>query len=179
MYLRPSFQAFFWYLIFLLVSCQNYEQNRVANVMDEPSLTTPINENGLLEGHDRLDLSLETLEQQSKDKAEAAEKLAIARKERIVIETEKPTPTDQDINIASFARSSLNQKGQSIYSRPSFHTFDHSTECAIFNSDSNAQRFFLNSGGPEIDSKNLDPDGDGFACHWDPAIYRQLAIPED
>ena len=71
-------------------------------VTDEPSLITPINENGLLEGHDRLDLSLETLEQQSKDKAEAAEKLAIARKERIVIETEKPASIDQDINYRKY-----------------------------------------------------------------------------
>ena len=175
MYLRP----FFWFIISILLSCQSDEQNRVAVAMDEPSLITPNNGNGLLEGHDRLDLSLETLEQQSKDKAEAAEKLAIARKERIVIETEKPPSIDQDINIASFARSSTNQRGQSIYSRPSFHTFNHSTECALLNNDSNAQRFFLNSGGPEIDTKNLDPDGDGFACQWDPAIYRQLAIPED
>ena len=93
----------------------------------------------LLEENGRLDLSLETLEQQSKDKAEAAEKLAIARKERIVIETEKNPSIDQDINIASFARSSSNQKGQSIYSRPSFHTFNHNTECALLNNDSNAQ----------------------------------------
>ena len=30
-----------------------------------------------------------------------------------------------------------------------------------------------------VDLKNLDPDGDGFACAWDPSIYRQLAIPAD
>ena len=29
------------------------------------------------------------------------------------------------------------------------------------------------AGGPERDSEGLDPDGDGFACGWDPAPFRR------
>ena len=35
-----------------------------------------------------------------------------------------------------------------------------------------AQSAFLDSGGPEKDRKGLDPDGDGFACGWDPTPFR-------
>ena len=32
---------------------------------------------------------------------------------------------------------------------------------------------FLEAGGPKRDRKALDPDGDGYACGWDPAPYRR------
>ena len=117
--------------------------------------------------------------QQIKDKTAAAEKLESARKQRILIETKEFQQNEESINIATFARSSPNKKGESIYLRPAFQTFDHWTECAFFTTNEKAQRFFLKTGGPKIDLKNLDPDGDGFACDWDPIIYRQLAIPSD
>ena len=31
---------------------------------------------------------------------------------------------------------------------------------------------FLEAGGPKRDRKGLDPDGDGFACAWDPRPFR-------
>jgi hypothetical protein len=30
----------------------------------------------------------------------------------------------------------------------------------------------LSNGGPERDRLGLDPDGDGFACYWDPTPFR-------
>ena len=48
-----------------------------------------------------------------------------------------------------------------------------------FKSKDEAQRKFLKDGGPYKDRFNLDPDGDGFACDWDPEIYRKLSIPND
>jgi hypothetical protein len=36
-----------------------------------------------------------------------------------------------------------------------------------------AQEAFLAAGGPERDRNNLDPDGDGFACWWDPEPFRR------
>jgi hypothetical protein len=30
----------------------------------------------------------------------------------------------------------------------------------------------LANGGPERDKEGLDPDGDGFACGWDPRPFR-------
>ena len=162
-----------------LLACQNIEQGANLETEADPLSRNSPGDEVLSTGNDRLDLSLDTLEQQIKDKAEAAEKLESARKQRIVIETEKPSHSAGTINIAAFARSTINKKGESVYARSPFQTFDHWTECAFFNTNANAQRFFLRTGGPKVDLKNLDPDGDGFACDWDPSIYRQLAIPAD
>ena len=35
-----------------------------------------------------------------------------------------------------------------------------------------AQQDFLAKGGPERDRMGVDPDGDGFACAWDPRPFR-------
>ncbi len=166
-------------LIALLVACQTYEKDSTLQSTTGNTLDVPGTDDSLLDENGRLDLSLETLEQQSKDKAEAAKKLAAAREQRVVVETEDSPQKGTLVNIASFARSTVNKIGQSVYTRPSYHALNHWTECAILNNDDNAQRFFLKNGGPKMDPKNLDPDGDGFACTWDPSIYRQLAIPED
>ena len=162
-----------------LFACQNIEQGTTLETESDPLSRSPPGDDALLTENDRLDLSLDTLEKQIKDKAEAAEKLESARKQRIVIETETPSHSEDSVNIAAFARSTINKKGESIYARRSFQTFDNWTECAFFDTNENAQRFFLRTGGPKLDLKNLDPDGDGFACAWDPAIYRQLVIPID
>lgn len=45
--------------------------------------------------------------------------------------------------------------------------------CLQFRTQEDAQRAFLSAGGPERDGGNLDPDGDGYACWWDPAPYRR------
>ena len=29
-------------------------------------------------------------------------------------------------------------------------------------------------GGPKVDPKGIDPDGDGFACYWDPKPFRSV-----
>ena len=46
--------------------------------------------------------------------------------------------------------------------------------CGRFRDADAAQRAFLAGGGPESDRYGIDPDGDGFACRWDPAPYRAL-----
>ncbi len=45
--------------------------------------------------------------------------------------------------------------------------------CLQFHNQDAAQEAFLAAGGPERDRENLDPDGDGYACWWDPAPIRQ------
>jgi len=47
--------------------------------------------------------------------------------------------------------------------------------CAAYNNADAAQRDFLSRGGPERDPRGIDPDGDGFACGWDPAPFRLAA----
>lgn len=45
--------------------------------------------------------------------------------------------------------------------------------CLRFHNQDAAQEAFLAAGGPERDPNHLDPDGDGYACWWDPAPIRQ------
>lgn len=45
--------------------------------------------------------------------------------------------------------------------------------CAAHASADAAQIAFLAAGGPRLDPRGMDPDGDGFVCGWDPAPFRQ------
>jgi len=47
--------------------------------------------------------------------------------------------------------------------------------CAQYPHQDLAQEAFLAAGGPEKDPEHMDPDGDGYACWWDPAPFRQAA----
>jgi hypothetical protein len=47
--------------------------------------------------------------------------------------------------------------------------------CDRYRSKDEAQQDFLAKGGPERDAYGLDPDGDGYACGWDPRPFR-LAV---
>lgn len=46
--------------------------------------------------------------------------------------------------------------------------------CARYVTEDLAQEAFLQEGGPEQDRRGLDPDGDGYACGWDPGVYRRI-----
>lgn len=81
-------------------------------------------------------------------------------------------PGDEGPNIAAYALSTSNAPGQKIYSRPPFYLTDPAKACAKFASPDLAQQAFLAAGGPQRDRKALDPDGDGFACSWDPRPFR-------
>lgn len=45
--------------------------------------------------------------------------------------------------------------------------------CRGYASADAAQTAFIAAGGPVIDPRGLDPDGDGFVCGWDPRPFRQ------
>ncbi len=75
-------------------------------------------------------------------------------------------------NIAAFALATTNAPGVKIYNRPPFYLTSPEKACAKFDSPDLAQQAFLAAGGPERDRKALDPDGDGFACSWDPRPFR-------
>ena len=77
-------------------------------------------------------------------------------------------------SIVEFALSTTNLVGQSIYRRSTIlaqKRFDRN--CAKYPSPDMAQEAFLKAGGPDRDRQGLDPDGDGFACFWDPSPYRR------
>ncbi len=83
-------------------------------------------------------------------------------------------PGSQIPNIVAYALQTNNPLGEPLYKRGIFATqarFDRN--CAKFSSDAAAQEAFLAAGGPEKDGRGLDPDGDGYACYWDPRPFRR------
>nr|WP_319250079.1 hypothetical protein [uncultured Celeribacter sp.] len=87
-----------------------------------------------------------------------------------------PRPTRDAGTIVEFALSTTNAVGQPIYSRLIPGAASRAARnCAKYASADLAQEDFLANGGPERNAKGLDPDGDGFACSWDPAPFRLAA----
>ncbi|MEP5762763.1 MAG: hypothetical protein ABJ327_26275 [Litoreibacter sp.] len=76
-----------------------------------------------------------------------------------------PTPIE-------FAVATSHPIGQQVYRRSPFGSRKTAEACARYTSGEAAQQAFLNSGGPNRDKLSLDPDGDGYACRWDPNLYR-------
>ena len=80
---------------------------------------------------------------------------------------------DAGPNIVEYALAAPNNRGQEWYSRSIVSVPGRfSRNCASYGSPDEAQRDFLARGGPERDPTGIDPDGDGFACGWDPAPFR-------
>ncbi len=76
-------------------------------------------------------------------------------------------------NIVEYALRSTNRVGEPVYRRSNpLRAQLWERACARFATQDQAQEEFLRRGGPERDRGNLDPDGDGFACWWDPAPFR-------
>lgn len=84
-----------------------------------------------------------------------------------------PARTSTGPNIVAYALETTNQPGQKLYSRSGIAAQSRfERNCAKYPSPDLAQADFLRSGGPQRDRKGLDPDGDGFACSWDPRPFR-------
>jgi hypothetical protein len=59
-----------------------------------------------------------------------------------------------------------------MYKRSGLGIRDVNASCAKYASSDQAQQDFLAKGGPDRDRMGVDPDGDGFACSWDPRPFR-------
>ena len=79
---------------------------------------------------------------------------------------------DAGPNIAEYAIATNNPVGVELYNRPSIYLVNVKAACSKYTSPDLAQQAFLANGGPQSDKKGLDPDGDGFACDWDPRPFR-------
>ena len=75
-------------------------------------------------------------------------------------------------NIVAYALATSHSPGTQIYKRSTLFSRDPAVVCAQYTSPDLAQEAFLAGGGPEKDREGLDPDGDGFACGWDPRPFR-------
>ena len=107
-----------------------------------------------------------------------AERLEWMQQQRVEIEPtavpERPGSTGP--NIIEYALSTSHPVGQQVYRRFNLGGANRQERnCLAYRSDDLAQEAFLEMGGPERDRQGLDPDGDGYACGWDPAVYRQAA----
>jgi hypothetical protein len=82
-------------------------------------------------------------------------------------------PSDTGPNIVAFALSTTHGVGQPQYRRSGLGA-NPERACARYPSPDLAQQAFLERGGPERDRLGVDPDGDGFACAWDPRPFRAV-----
>lgn len=84
-----------------------------------------------------------------------------------------PRPDSNSPNIVAYALQTTNPVGTPLYERSGRYDGNRiGRACGQYNSSDLAQEAFLAGGGPQRDRKGLDPDGDGFACAWDPAPFR-------
>ena len=82
-------------------------------------------------------------------------------------------PSGSTVSVVEYALSTTNTVGQAIYSRSALSGDARADRnCARYTSADLAQIAFLEAGGPKRDKNGLDPDGDGFACGWNPASFR-------
>lgn len=107
--------------------------------------------------------------------SDAARRAAQAAAREQIAPTAVPDrPANTGPNIVEYALNAPNVKGQEWYSRSLLSTQARfQRNCADYGSADEAQRDFLSRGGPERDRRGIDPDGDGFACGWDPAPFKQ------
>ncbi len=79
-------------------------------------------------------------------------------------------------NVVEYALSTRHPVGTRVHQRIGFNSAaKFRRNCATYSSDDEAQIDFLARGGPKRDRQGLDPDGDGYACGWDPAPFRRAA----
>lgn len=79
-------------------------------------------------------------------------------------------------NVVQYALETSHARGTQVHRRVSIASASRTQRnCAQYNSADEAQIDFLAFGGPQRDRKGLDPDGDGYACSWDPAPFRRAS----
>lgn len=104
------------------------------------------------------------------------ERLARQRAQYQVIEvTSVPPPSSHaGPNIVAYALATTHAPGTEVHRRMNPLRWSRwENACLQYRSQDAAQEAFLANGGPERDRDNLDPDGDGYACWWDPTPLRQ------
>ncbi len=106
-----------------------------------------------------------------------AARIAANRQQYQVVQPEAlPDRTDTGPNVVAYALQTSHARGTQVYRRSGFNRQAKFVRaCAEFSSADEAQIEFLARGGPQRDRKGMDPDGDGYACAWDPAPYRRAA----
>lgn len=78
-------------------------------------------------------------------------------------------------NIVQYALQAPNDRGEPVFDRLGLSgEARFQRNCAGYRTPDDAQRDFISRGGPQRDRLGIDPDGDGFACGWDPQAFRAI-----
>ncbi len=76
-------------------------------------------------------------------------------------------------NVVQYALSTNHPIGTQVHTRVGINKEAKAQRaCAAYASPDQAQLDFLEKGGPQRDRLGVDPDGDGYACGWDPRPFR-------
>lgn len=149
------------------------DPQRTQGVQASPDNPPPALVNGGTDLSDEQDFAAVTGRETIESDAERRAAQAAAR-EQIVPTAVPERPANTGPNIVDYALSAPNVKGQEWYSRSLLSgEARFRRNCATYATPDDAQRDFLARGGPERDRRGIDPDGDGFACGWDPAPFIQ------
>ncbi len=147
------------------------DENRTMGVQAGPGNAPPpiLNNPGISDEQDFSAVASRETIQSDKDRLAAN-----AANYEVIQPTAVPTREgDAGPNIVEYAINAPNVKGQEWYSRFRLSGANRAARnCADYTSADEAQRDFLRRGGPDKDPRGIDPDGDGFACAWDPAPFK-------
>jgi hypothetical protein len=77
-------------------------------------------------------------------------------------------------SIVEYALATQHPVGVKLFRRSPFKFKKVEVACAPHANADLAQEAFLAAGGPDRDRLGMDPDGDGYACGWDPSPYRAV-----
>lgn len=78
-------------------------------------------------------------------------------------------------SIVEYALATQHPVGVKLFRRSPLRFKNPQAACAAYDTEDIAQEAFLMAGGPNRDPLGIDPDGDGFACGWDPRPFRAFA----
>ena len=106
-----------------------------------------------------------------------AARLAANRAQYQVIQPQAlPKRTDTGPNIVAYALATSHPVGTKKYRRNAINAKKrYERSCGQYRYKDQAQTAFLAAGGPKRDRAGMDPDGDGYACRWDPSVFRNIS----
>tara|TARA_R110002074_G_scaffold14755_22_gene50781 strand:- start:423 stop:1193 length:771 start_codon:yes stop_codon:yes gene_type:complete len=110
-----------------------------------------------------------------------AARMAANRAQYQVIQPQAlPERTETGPNIVAYALATSHPVGTKLYKRSRFNAANkYNRSCGQFRHQDQAQIAFMAAGGPERDRQGMDPDGDGYACTWDPSPFRTVNTPTE
>jgi hypothetical protein len=109
--------------------------------------------------------------------SDAARIAANRQQYQVVQPTALPSRTgNRRPNVVEYALQTRHPKGTKVHRRLRIGSARrYQRNCAEYGSPDEAQIDFLARGGPKRDRRGLDPDGDGYACAWDPGPFRRAS----